>query len=101
MAEQNSNIWQRLDWITIGLYFLLVTLGWFNIYSAVFSEEQSQGFDFSARYGKQLIWIFASLIIILVALVIDSKFYSSFSYIIYGTVMLLLIAVLLFGTTIN
>jgi len=101
MADHNSNIWQRIDWITVGLYFLLVILGWLNIYSAVFSEEHSQGFDFSARYGKQLIWIFASLIIIIVALVIDSKFYSSFSFIIYGVVMLLLVAVLLFGTTIN
>jgi rod shape determining protein RodA len=101
MAEHKSNIWQSIDWVTIGLYFLLVTLGWFNIYSAVFTEDQSQGFEFISRYGFQLLWIFASLVIILIALVIDSKFYSSFSYIIYGIAIVLLIAVLLFGKTIN
>lgn len=101
MAEHKSNIWQSIDWVTIGLYFLLVTLGWFNIYSAVFTEDQSQGFEFTSRYGMQLLWIFASLAIILIALVIDSKFYSSFSYIIYGIAIVLLIAVLLFGVTIN
>ncbi len=101
MREHRSNIIKNLDWFTIGLYFLLVTLGWFNIYSAVYNEEQSHVFDFSLRYGKQLIWIFASLVIILVALIIDSKFYSTFAYIIYGVVIFLLISVLLFGKTIN
>lgn len=101
MAERKTNIWQNLDWITIGLYLLLVVLGWFNIYSAVFSEEQLQGFDFSSRYGRQLIWIFASIGIMLIALIIDSKFYSSFAFIIYGVVIVMLIGVLLFGRTIN
>ena len=101
MADNKTNIWQSIDWVTIGLYFLLVILGWFNIYSAVFTEGQSQGFEFTSRYGLQMLWIFASLVIILIALVIDSKFYSSFSYIIYGVAIVLLIAVLLFGKTIN
>lgn len=101
MAQRRNNIWSSLDWFTVGLYFLLVVLGWFNIYSAVYTEENSQVFDFSMRYGRQLIWIAASLILVLVALLIDSKFYSSFSYLIYGVVILLLIAVLIFGTRIN
>jgi rod shape determining protein RodA len=101
MREYKNSIIANLDWITIVLYFLLVILGWFNIYSAVYNEEQSHVFDFASRYGKQLIWIFASLIIILIALIIDSKFYSTFAYIIYGVVIFLLISVLLFGKTIN
>ncbi|MDA3892509.1 MAG: rod shape-determining protein RodA [Salinivirgaceae bacterium] len=101
MQDRKANIWQSIDWVTIGLYFLLVSLGWFNIYSAVYTGEQSEAFDFTARYGRQLIWIFASIIIMLIALVIDSKFYSSFSFVIYGVVIFLLIAVLIFGKTIN
>lgn len=101
MAERKINIWQSLDWLTIGLYFLLVVLGWFNIYSAVYTEDQAQTFDISLRYGRQLIWIFASVIIIFIAMIIDSKFYSSFSLFIYGGVIVMLIAVLLVGKTIN
>ena len=101
MADRKISIWQSLDWFTIGLYFLLVILGWFNIYSAVYTQDQSQTFDFSLRYGRQLIWIFASIIIIFIALIVDSKFYSSFSIIIYGVVILMLIGVLLVGKTIN
>ncbi|MBI9066118.1 MAG: rod shape-determining protein RodA [Salinivirgaceae bacterium] len=101
MSARRNNIWVNLDWFTIGLYFLLVFLGWINIYSAVYSEDQVQTFDFSLRYGRQLIWIAASLIIILIAMVVDSKFYSSFAFVIYGIVMFLLLAVLLVGTEIN
>ena len=101
MTDRKISIWQSIDWLTIGLYFLLVILGWFNIYSAVYTEDQSQTFDFSLRYGRQLIWIVASVIIIFIAMIIDSKFYSSFSLIIYGAVIVMLIAVLLFGKTIN
>ncbi|MFA6404228.1 MAG: rod shape-determining protein RodA [Salinivirgaceae bacterium] len=101
MNNPKNNVWYDLDWITIGLYFLLVILGWLNIYSAVFNEEQQQGFHFGTRYGKQLIWIGAAFFIIVIALVVDSKFYSSFAYIIYGLSILLLIAVLIVGTRIN
>jgi len=101
MAPRKSDILSSLDWITIGLYFLLIILGWFNIYSAVFNEEQHESFSFATRYGRQLIWIAAAFLIIVVALVVDSKFYSSFAYVIYVAVILLLIVVLVFGTRIN
>jgi len=101
MVPSKTSIWQSLDWFTIGLIFILMALGWFNIYSAVFTEDQSASFDFSLRYGRQLIWIMASVAIMLIALIIDSKFYSTFAIIIYGISILLLIAVLLFGKTIN
>ena len=101
MPAKKNNIWFNLDWFTISLYFLLVILGWVNIYSAVYAEDQANAFDFSMRYGRQLIWIMASFIIMGVALVIDSKFYSTFAYVIYGVVVFLLLAVLFFGTEIN
>jgi rod shape determining protein RodA len=99
--EQKNSIWKNIDWFTVGLYFLLVMLGWFNIYSAVYTEEQSKVFDFSLRYGRQLIWIFASIGIIFIALIIDSKFYSSFSLIIYASVILMLVGVLVIGKATN
>jgi rod shape determining protein RodA len=76
-------------------------MGWINIYAAVFNEEHSGLLDLSQRYGKQFIWIIASLVIAVFIVIIDSRFYFFFSWFIYGFVMLLLILVLVFGNEIN
>ncbi|MHA7111282.1 rod shape-determining protein RodA [Sunxiuqinia elliptica] len=100
MARRN-NIWANLDWLTVILYLILVFLGWINIYAAVFNEEHASILDMSQRYGKQLIWIGAAIVIAIMLLIIDSKFYVFFAYVFYGITILLLIAVLLFGTKVK
>jgi len=76
-------------------------MGWINIYAAVFNEEHSGLLDFSQRYGKQFIWIIASLILAIFIVIIDNRFYFFFSWFIYGTCMVLLILVIIFGKEIN
>ena len=100
MARRN-NIWANLDWLTVILYLILVFLGWINIYAAVFNEEHASILDMSQRYGKQLIWIGAAIVIAIMLLIIDSKFYVFFAYVFYGITILLLVAVLLFGTKVK
>ncbi len=100
MASRN-NIWANLDWLTIGLYVLLVFLGWINIYAAVFNEEHSSILDMSQRYGKQLIWIIAAFALAGVLILIDSKFYVSFAFPIYIVTILMLVAVLLIGSEVK
>jgi len=95
------NIWTSIDWITIFLYLVLVTLGWMNIYASVYSEESAGILDFSQRYGKQLIWILAALAIAFLVQVIDSRFYSFFAYLIYGIFILFLLLVLIFGREVH
>jgi len=92
-----ASIFQNLDWITVLLYLLLVLAGWVSIYAAVYNEENRSILDMSQNYGKQLIWIITSIVLILVILIIDAKFYSAFSILLYLVVMLLLIAVFLIG----
>ncbi len=100
MPKRNS-LWANIDWITVILFVTLMLLGWVNIYSSVFDQEHQSIFDTSQRYGKQLIWIGAALVIAFVILIIESNFYVFFSYIIYGTIILLLILVLFIGVEIN
>ncbi len=100
MAKRYS-LWANLDWFTVLLYIALVFMGWVNIYSAVYDAEHQSIFDVSQRYGKQLIWIGAALLIAFVILIIESDFYVFFSYYIYGTVILLLVMVLFIGTEVN
>jgi Bacterial cell division membrane protein len=76
-------------------------MGWFNIYAAVYNEEHSGLLDFSQRYGKQFIWIVASLILAVFISIIDNRFYFFFSWFIYGACMLLLVLVVIIGKEIN
>jgi len=98
---QGNKLLYRIDYLTIGLYFLLVFMGWLNIYSAVYNEHHQSIFDVSQRYGKQLLWIMASIILITTIFIIDSKFFIFFSYPIYIFTILMLIFVLLFGKEVN
>lgn len=99
--RRSINILNNTDWVTIGIYMVMVFLGWINIYAAVFDEQHESILDFSQRYGKQLIWIIAAIALAITIFLIDTKFYSFFAYIIYAIAILLLIGVLLFGKEIN
>ena len=76
-------------------------MGWINIYAAVFNEEHAGLLDFSQRYGKQFLWIIASIILAIFIIIIDNRFYFFFSWFIYGASLLLLILVVIFGKDIN
>jgi rod shape determining protein RodA len=76
-------------------------MGWFNIYAAVYNEEHKEILDLSQRYGRQFIWIIATLVLAVFIVIIDSKFYHFFVWFIYGVVILMLILVLVFGKEIN
>jgi rod shape determining protein RodA len=100
-VKRSINIWNGIDKITIVLFLLMIVMGWFNIYAAVYNEERSGILDLSQRYGKQFIWIIASLVLAVFVVIIDNRFYYFFSWFIYGALILLLILVLIFGTEIN
>lgn len=93
--RQQRSIFDGIDWVLVILFLLLVFMGWLNIYAAVFNEEHQSIFDTTQRYGKQMIFIGFSVFVALVILLIDGKFYSTFSVPIYIANMLLLVIVLL------
>ncbi len=99
--ERRINIWKNLDWVTVLVYLIMVLFGWINIYAAVYNEEHSSILDLSQRYGKQIIFISAAVILAVLVMVVDSRFYLFFSYIIYGLVIFSLILVLILGKEIN
>ncbi len=92
-----KHILQNIDWITVILYLIIVLVGWVSIYAAVYNEEHSSIFDMTQNHGKQLMWIGTSIVLAMVILMIDAKFFSTFSYLIYFLTIMLLIGVLLFG----
>ena len=96
MNERNSII-GKIDWVTVLIYLALVIIGWFSIFSAKYDEMHPSIFDLSQVYGKQLIWIGASLLIGFVILLIDAKFFNAFSLWIYIFFLVSLFAVLVYG----
>lgn len=96
-TQQNSRFFFNVDWITILLYMALCTIGFINIYASIYNPETSTLFNFGSSYGKQLIFIITALIVGFSILLLDAKFFSVFSPVIYGVTMLLLMVVLVIG----
>jgi len=91
----------RFDWITIIIFLLLVGFGWLNILSASHVGETIDYFDFSQPYGKQLMFIALTVLLIILILSIESKFYERFSSIIYIVSMLSLVGLFIAGKNVN
>ena len=100
MVQRNSII-ANLDWLSILLWVVMIAFGWMNIYSSNIMEAGGGIFDLSQRFGKQLIWVGASVLLAMLMLVLDAKFYIYFSYLLYIAMLGILVGVLLFGTEIN
>lgn len=102
MANRNNEgVLQNIDWVLVMLYLVMVTMGWFNIYAAVYNEEYKSIFDTTQSYGMQLVWIVTSLFIAFVILVIDGEFFPRFAWPVYGAFVLLLVAVIFVGAEVK
>ena len=101
MRNSGNTTTGKLDWVTILIYLFLVFFGWVNIYAAVYNEEHASIFDFSQKYGMQLLWIAAALVIASVIMLLDTRLFYAFSEIFYGFTIFLLILVLVAGKEVN
>ena len=101
MRKRESNILAGIDWVLILLYLTLVFLGWISIYAATVSPSDTKILDFSTLYGKHIQKISFGLILAVIAISIDSKFYERFSGVIYILTLLSLVGLFIFGANIN
>lgn len=88
---RSVNVWKSVDKLTIFLYVVLVFLGWISIYAASYDYDQASIFDFAERSGKQLVWIGLSFILASAIMLIDSRMFEIYAYMIYIAFMLLLV----------
>ncbi|MBC2844579.1 rod shape-determining protein RodA [Winogradskyella flava] len=91
----------KFDWITIILFLLLVGFGYLNILSASHDGDIANYFDTSQLYGKQLIFIGLTFVLIIIILSFEAKFYERFASIIYLGALLALLGLFIFGKEIN
>ena len=100
MNNQRS-IFFNVDWFIILTYLTLCIIGWFNIHAAVYDADNPTIVDLDTNYGKQLIFIVSAVIIGLVILLLDGKFFNAFSPVFYGITLLLLVLVLIIGRNVG
>lgn len=96
-----NNIIGKIDWWLLLMYVLLAVIGVSTIYAAAFNENHPSIFDMSQCYGKQALFLGLSLSTGIIIMLIDAKFFNAFAYVIYGLSILLLIYVLIGGSTIS
>ncbi len=101
-STTTGRVLQRFDWTSLALFSALVIIGWLMIYASSYGVNTKPNIlDLSTEVGKQIIWIGAAIIILVITQVIDGRFWSSLAYPLYVLTILGLIAVLVFGVTIK
>ncbi|MBQ9451349.1 MAG: rod shape-determining protein RodA [Bacteroidales bacterium] len=86
---------KTVDWRLVICYLLLVLIGWINIYASIHSTEPASIFDWSARSGKQFIWIMTAFVLdILILFVINPRLWEVISPYTYVMVFFLLVLVI-------
>ncbi|MCR5139334.1 MAG: rod shape-determining protein RodA [Bacteroidaceae bacterium] len=91
MATRNANLWKSVDWVTIVICLLLMAFGWVSICGASYDFSHTDFFSFDSRAGKQLVWMGCAVLVGLVLLNIEKKYYEMYAYILYGAFIVLLV----------
>ena len=100
MYSNRKNIF-KIDWTLVLVYIFLVGFGLANILSSSISGENISLFDFSTLYGKQFVFVLASLLVIIITLTIEVKFYERFSSIFYLVCIFFVLGLFIFGNKVN
>ena len=101
MSTQQRSFFFNVDWLTVFLYLVLCTIGWFNIHAAVFDANHPSIVDASTNYGKQFIFICVSVVVGIVILLLESRFIAALAPAFYVVIVLLLILVLVIGRNVG
>jgi rod shape determining protein RodA len=91
----------NVDWLTVLIYLCLCTIGWFNIHAAVFDDAHPSIIDLDTNYGKQFIFIITAVVVGIVILLLDSRFFNGLAPVFYGGTVLLLLVVLVVGRNVG
>lgn len=93
---------KSIDWISVLLYLLLVMCGWVAIFATTYTDlNVTSVFDLNQFYGKQMLFIGLSFVLIAFILALDSKFYMNFSVAFYIFAIVLLAGLFVFGKETN
>ena len=91
-TDKNPGVLRSLDWWTILLYVALLSFGWVSVCGASYTYGDTDLLALSTRSGMQIVWIGTSMLLGLVLILLDDRFYGTFAYALFGLLLLLLFA---------
>ena len=95
MIDQHTHKRQSIDWVLVGVYVLLIFIGWINIFAATHTDASASLLDFETRAGKQFIWILTALgLAALILYVLPAKLWEGVCIPLYVFVLGLLVLVI-------
>jgi rod shape determining protein RodA len=92
--RNSDSLIKHVDWWLLLIVLTMMGIGVANVYSAAYNPEHPDFFDFSQKYGKQVMWVGISLFLGFLVFLIDSDIYRKFAIPIYGFCFSLLVVVL-------
>ena len=95
MIDSRSQKRQSIDWALIGVYLLLVLIGWVSIFAATHTVDATSILDFGTRAGKQFVWILTALgLAVFILFILPSKLWEAIHIPLYVFVLGLLVLVI-------
>lgn len=101
MAIPRKSISSRIDWSVLFLYLALSLVGIMAVYSVEYTSFSEPFLDMSKSHMKQITWLLISLVIGLIIMLTDSKFFFSISYLSYFLGIILLLATFAIGSEVK
>ncbi len=101
MSSLRKSLFSRIDGVTLLLYVALVTVGILAVFSVEHRTTDVTIFMMNKSFMKQLIWFGYSLLIGLVILLTDSKFFSSFAFLAYTVGLAVLVITIFAGVDVK
>ena len=92
--KRNDSIAGNIDWGLFIVFLVMLLMGIANVYSAAYNPKFPSLFDFSQKYGKQIMWVAFSSFLGLLVFLIDASIYRKFAIPIYLFCLSLLVVVL-------
>lgn len=94
--NRQPQISKGIDWSLVWIYGILVTIGLLSIFAVQYRETDNimnVVISGSKDYGKQVRWVVICLVLAVVILITDSKFFTATANLQYGLGLLLLLLV--------
>ena len=92
-TDKHPGVLRSLDYWTILFYLALLIFGWLSVCGASYTYgDDAEIFSLSTRSGMQIVWIGTSIVLGMVLLLLDDRFYDMFAYILYALLLMLLFA---------
>jgi rod shape determining protein RodA len=101
MSSLRKALFYRIDGIVLLLYVALITVGILAIFSVEHRTTDVTIFLANKSYMKQAMWFGYSLLIGFVILLTDSKFFSSFAFLIYTIALAVLVITIFAGVDVK